>query len=65
MKLVGELKKKVNQAQTAEEAKQLIEDAGMQLTDEEMDNVAGGRRRREGDIGLLATMHEGGKVPMY
>lgn len=42
MKLVGKLKDDVAKAENAEEAKKLIENAGMQLTDEEMENVAGG-----------------------
>lgn len=43
MKLVGELKEKVGQTKSLEEAKMLIEEAGMELTDEEMDEVAGGQ----------------------
>ncbi len=39
MKLTGDLKEK---AENQEEAKELIKDAGMELTDEEMDEVAGG-----------------------
>ena len=39
MKLTGDLKEK---AENQEEAKELIKDAGMELTDEEMDQVAGG-----------------------
>ena len=42
MKLVGELKEKVEQTTTKEEAKEVIEEAGMELTDEELDTVAGG-----------------------
>ena len=42
MKLVGELKEKVEQTTTKEEAKEVIEEAGMELTDEELDMVAGG-----------------------
>ena len=42
MKLVGELKEKVEKAANQEEAKKVIEEAGMELTDEEMDQVAGG-----------------------
>ena len=42
MKLVGELKKQVEETKNKEEAKELIENAGMQLTDEELDHVAGG-----------------------
>ncbi len=43
MKLVGDLKDKVEKAENLEEAKEIIKDAGMELTDEEMDQVAGGR----------------------
>ena len=42
MKLVGELKDKVEKAENQEEAKKIIEEAGMELTDEEMNQVAGG-----------------------
>ena len=42
MKLTGELKEKVEKTETREEAKKVIEEAGMELTDEEMDQVAGG-----------------------
>ena len=45
MKLVGELKDKVEKAETRGEAKKVIEEAGMELTDEEMDQVAGGAPR--------------------
>ena len=43
MKLVGELKEKVEKTETREEARKIIEEAGMELTDEEIDQVAGGR----------------------
>ena len=42
MKLVGELKEKVEKAENLEEAKKTIANAGMELTDEEMAEVAGG-----------------------
>lgn len=42
MKLIGDLKKKVDEANTKEEAKELIANAGMELTEEEMDAVSGG-----------------------
>jgi hypothetical protein len=42
MKLVGELKDKVEKAENQEEAKKIIEKAGMELTDDELDQVAGG-----------------------
>ncbi len=42
MKLIGKLKEDVEKAEKKEEAKKIIEKAGMELTDEEMDQVAGG-----------------------
>ncbi len=42
MKLTGKLKEQVEKAETKEEKKSLIKDAGMELTDEEMDKVSGG-----------------------
>lgn len=42
MKLTGELKEKVEKAETKEEAKKIIKEAGINLTDEELDQVAGG-----------------------
>ena len=48
MKLTGELKEKVEQAETKEEAKITIEEAGMILDDAELDQVAGGRIKQIG-----------------
>ena len=45
MKLVGELKDKVEKAENQEEAKEISKESGMELTDEEMDQVAGGAPR--------------------
>ena len=42
MKLTGDLKDKVEKAENQEEAKKIIEEAWMKLTDEELDQVAGG-----------------------
>ena len=42
MKLTGKLKKQVEQTESKEEAKKVIEDAGMLLEDDELENVAGG-----------------------
>lgn len=44
MKLTGELKKKVESSTTKDEAREAIRDAGMELTDDELDQVAGGRQ---------------------
>ncbi len=45
MKLVGDLKKKVEETKNKEEAKEVIEKAGMQLTDDELENVTGGLKK--------------------
>ena len=42
MKLVGKLKEKVDKTKSLEEAKEVIREAGMELTDIEMEQVAGG-----------------------
>ena len=42
MKLTGKLKETVSKAETKEQAKELIANAGMELTDDEMDKVSGG-----------------------
>ena len=46
MKLTGKLKEQVEQAKDKVEAKKIIEEAGMQLTDDELDQVAGGKKVR-------------------
>lgn len=51
MKLTGELKKNVDNAESKEEAKELIAQAGMELTDEELNQVAGGRGFPYGGLG--------------
>ncbi len=42
MELMGNLKEKVSQSKDKEEAREHIEKAGMKLTDDELDKVAGG-----------------------
>ena len=42
MRLIGKLKEEVEKAETKEEKKVLIEEAGMELNDEELEQVAGG-----------------------
>ncbi len=53
MKLLGELNEKVSKAKSNEEAKELIKNAGMELTDEELEQVSGGEygRRYEREYG--------------
>ena len=53
MKLIGDLKEKVENAKTKEEARDTIKEAGMLLDDEELETVSGGlpdnpMRRPEG-----------------
>ena len=45
MELTGNHKKQIEKAENQEEEKKIIEKAGMELTDEEMDQVAGGGYR--------------------
>lgn len=42
MKITPELKEKLETAKTAEEKKKLIAETGMELTDEEIEKIAGG-----------------------
>ena len=42
MRLIGKLKEEVEKAETKEEKKELIEEAGMELDDEELEQIAGG-----------------------
>lgn len=53
MKLIGKLKENVEKAENKEQAKELIAEAGMELTDEEMDQVAGGSSARSYPPGLF------------
>ena len=48
MKLIGNLKKQVENESTKEGRKKLIEKAGMKLTDDELEMVAGGGAPRSG-----------------
>ena len=42
MELTKELKEKLENAKSAEEAKNILKEAGLELTEEELDQVAGG-----------------------
>ncbi len=44
MKLVGELKKQVEETKNKEEAKEVLEKAGMELNDDELEQVVGGMK---------------------
>lgn len=46
MKLTGELKKKVDSAETMDEKRSIIANVGMELTDDELEGVAGGYATR-------------------
>ncbi len=54
MKLIGNLKKQVENEGSKEGRKKLIEKAGMLLTDDELDRVAGG-----------SYSHYGNNMPCY
>ena len=58
MKLIGELKKQVESTNTKEEAKDVIANEGMELTDDELDYVVGG-----GKASKSPTV--GGKKPLH
>ncbi len=54
MELTGKLKEQVEKTETKEEAKKVIEQAGMKLTDDELDQVSAGggvSRGRNSSVG--------------
>ncbi|MCR5791052.1 MAG: hypothetical protein K6G83_14315 [Lachnospiraceae bacterium] len=59
MKLTGDLKKQVESESTREGIREIIKKAGMLLTDEELDQVAGGKRVKCGNDGLRDTGSNG------
>lgn len=50
MELTKELKEKVEKVKSVEEAKKILEEAGVKLTEEELDQVAGGKARHVSDF---------------
>lgn len=68
MKLKGELKEKVEKAESAAEAKDIIAEAGVELTDEEVADIAGGvyrnpnTRRPNDDTHIKAPKANGNYV---
>ena len=63
MKLIGDLKKKVDEANTKGEAKELIANAGMELTEEEMDAVCGGQAMESLVLNCSKCGHENNGIP--
>lgn len=68
MKIIGNLKDQVEKANSLEEAKEFIEKAGMQLTEDELNMVAGGTGialadRRPGAGHLPTTTSFAGAFP--
>ncbi len=55
MKIIGELKTKVENTKSPEEAKAILKNAGVELTDEEIDLIVGGKNI------LAATQTQKGK----
>ena len=49
MELIGKLKQKAENAAGKEKVRELIEEAGVKLTDEELEQVSGGCERLELD----------------
>ena len=64
MKLTGELKKQVEKAESKQEKKSLIENAGMLLSDDELENVAGGKSNlsKSYEIYCAGVVASNGKV---
>ena len=56
MKLTGELKEKVEKTETMEEAKKVIEEAGMELTDDELNEIFTRLRVRVGAKGKIIVI---------
>ena len=59
MKLIGNLRKQVESEGTMEGRKKLIERAGMKLTDEELEMVAGGQQDNTGNDGNPGDAQDG------
>ena len=55
MRLIGKLKEEVEKAETAEKKKELIEEAGMELDDEELEQVSGGLGNLKNPIVYIGT----------
>ena len=64
MELTGNLKKQVEKAETKDEKKSLIENAGMLLSDDELENVAGGKSNlfKSYEIYCAGVVARNGKV---
>ena len=58
MQLIGDLKNQVEKANSKEEAKEIIADAGMMLTDDELNMVTGGKS----DKGIVGICPECGEL---
>ena len=66
MKLIGNLKDKVEQANSKEEARNIISEAGMKLTMDELDMVVGGGNgMRRIDNPYITSMKKGGPGMMH
>lgn len=64
MKLIGKLKEQMDKAKDKEEAKQIMENAGMELTDDELNAVTGGQSipRNEIHVNKLECPHISDKL---
>ncbi len=57
MELIGNLKDKIEKAQSKKEAQNIIENAGIRLTEDEMDKISGGFIFNSADIYGTDPMH--------
>ena len=53
MKLTGELKEKIEKAETKEQAKEILEKAGLELSEEELEAVCGGSPFFDGKVRVI------------
>ena len=60
MELTGKLKEQIEKAETREEAKKVIEEAGISLTDEGLEKVAGGGN--DGLFWIKMPVQQGGNI---
>ena len=65
MKLTGNLKKQVEKAETKNEKKSLIENAGMLLNDDELEQVSGGGDMFYADTGANHMFGHDDEPPVF
>ena len=56
MKLKGELKEKIEKAESKEQAKEILDKTGIELTDEELDAVTGGYHQSNLEVKIQGVL---------